>query len=129
MSNENGNEILLKAAARRVLKECQLNADENSIFRADLLLLAGHILMNAAPQDQPMDCSTSVKAPAVAAGNNDQRRKVSDIAFERYEAEYERVLYMEKAYEMFGPEHEKMARRAMIDLAVAECSRPIEAWS
>lgn len=45
---------------------------------------------------------------------------ISDDAFARYEAEYERVLLMEKAYEMWGSEHERAARRSAIGMAVAE---------
>lgn len=46
--------------------------------------------------------------------------RISDDALARYEAEYERVLFMEKAYEMWGSEHEKAARRSMLEMAVAD---------
>lgn len=50
--------------------------------------------------------------------------KLSDIAFERYEALYEDQLYKEKAYEMLGTEHQAYARRKVYEAIIAECSKP-----
>lgn len=52
------------------------------------------------------------------------RTKLSDIAFERYEALYEQELYREKDKPMWASEHEKAARRRVYEAVIAECSRP-----
>ena len=49
-------------------------------------------------------------------------KTLSDISFERYEALYNDVLYMTKATEMFGHEHQKVARRKVYEAIIAECS-------
>ena len=51
-------------------------------------------------------------------------RKLSDIAFERYEALYEAELYREKERPMWGSEHEQAARRKVYEAIIAECSAP-----
>ena len=49
--------------------------------------------------------------------------KLSDIAFERYEALYEQELYREKEKPMWASEHERAARRKVYEAVIAECSR------
>jgi hypothetical protein len=48
--------------------------------------------------------------------------KLSDIAFERYEALFEQELYREKETPMWASEHEKAARRKVYEAVIAECS-------
>lgn len=52
--------------------------------------------------------------------------ELSDIAFQRYEALYEKELYTTKAYAMFGHEHQQYARRKVYEAIIAECSTPSE---
>lgn len=49
--------------------------------------------------------------------------KLSDIAFERYEALFEKELYRQKDIPMYASEHEKMARKKVYEAVIAECSK------